>query len=1070
MAPFFPMRSPTGLPRRRLAPRRPSKAERTAAATVSLAFFLWVVYQVTVAEHPRAVLPHSKQRTHRREHVVAQHASSSSSSSASSSAASSVASSASPTSDESVDVDDGADDTATSSSTSTTPPISSVGVGAVSHGGAGSSASPTTTRPTEAEDPEEDELSRWRSSGRVQLSCPRYSGPGWRRETPVHSVSGAREAVSVDGEGSYDARSVISHARARTRLDAFPLASTRLARGASRFSMGETTNLAYLNMLDPERLVWAFRREARLPTGAGVEPYTGWEHPGSELRGHFVGHYLSASAMATAVTGDVKVTERSRRVLEALAACQRAHGDGYLAAFPSEFFDRFEQQLPVWAPYYTLHKLLQGLLDQYIHARRQLALDVLVKLVEYVRRRTEAVVAAKGLEWWRGCLNMEYGGMNDVLYALYRVTSESDHLRLAKLFDKPCFTAPLAAGDDPLAGLHANTHLPLVVGAATRYEVTGEAAFGVAVDRFFSIVNDTRRFATGGTSHGEVWVQPRELGHLMVGPPVGTEHQESCTTYNMVRVAGRLLTWRADARHADFVERALVNGILGTQRGHEPGVMLYTYPLGAGVSKAGQQAWRAKGWGTPFGDFWCCYGTLIESFAKLTEGVFFHSGSANDGGNGQELWLAQPLIPTRLRWEEAGLEATVTLSPEDAAIAAAPLPGGEPLVVTLTLSRITTQGAAQDDDRMKGSNVKVLHIRVPTWAATAEVSINGGQPQPQSAMSEARARGWMSLVKSTWSAGDTVRMTLTAVVRQEKIADRREEFRSLTAIMYGPHVLGGLTAAASSNKPPKYSRRLAPEGVTASVTPVPTWARSQLRTLTHERGGSRCTVARAGDGWDGAVTTVTSPSQDEVAPWRVHRHGRGHGGEGEGDGGDSVGGTDAGGAMTWRMVPEESELGDDRGGEAVVRFESFDRPGVFIGMCPSPGNPVELASGSRFTACLVGGDDPTTRFRLVPETPSTNPLDPAGAKLARIESAGPGENVQLCPSLKEGGDALRLAGVDDEDCDGGIVLEPPVAQYPLLSFWATGGGDDADGKTAPPRYLFVPLNEIVDEAYNVYWE
>ena len=121
-------------------------------------------------------------------------------------------------------------------------------------------------------------------------------------------------------------------------------------------------------MLEPNRLVWAFRREAGLPTtapdGSAVEPYTGWEHPGSELRGHFVGHYLSASAMATAATGDAAVTRDSQTVLLALADCQRAHGDGYLSAFPREFFDRFEGQRPVWAPYYTLHKLLQGLLDQ----------------------------------------------------------------------------------------------------------------------------------------------------------------------------------------------------------------------------------------------------------------------------------------------------------------------------------------------------------------------------------------------------------------------------------------------------------------------------------------------------------------------------------------------------------------------------------------------------------------------------------------------------------------------------------------------------------------------------------
>ncbi|KAM6556211.1 hypothetical protein CsatB_003230 [Cannabis sativa] len=52
-------------------------------------------------------------------------------------------------------------------------------------------------------------------------------------------------------------------------------------------------------------------------------------------------------------------------VVSYLSECQEKLGNGYLFAFPSELFDRFEAIKPVWAPYYTIHKILAGLPDQY---------------------------------------------------------------------------------------------------------------------------------------------------------------------------------------------------------------------------------------------------------------------------------------------------------------------------------------------------------------------------------------------------------------------------------------------------------------------------------------------------------------------------------------------------------------------------------------------------------------------------------------------------------------------------------------------------------------------------------
>jgi len=55
----------------------------------------------------------------------------------------------------------------------------------------------------------------------------------------------------------------------------------------SIYGRAQQTNLEYLLILDVDRLIWSFRKQAGLPTPG--KPYGGWESPDQELRGHFVG-------------------------------------------------------------------------------------------------------------------------------------------------------------------------------------------------------------------------------------------------------------------------------------------------------------------------------------------------------------------------------------------------------------------------------------------------------------------------------------------------------------------------------------------------------------------------------------------------------------------------------------------------------------------------------------------------------------------------------------------------------------------------------------------------------------
>jgi hypothetical protein len=204
----------------------------------------------------------------------------------------------------------------------------------------------------------------------------------------------------------------------------------------------QQTNLEYLLMLDVDGLAWSFRKEAGLD--APGDYYGGWERPDSELRGHFVGHYLSATAYMWASTHNDTLKEKMSALVSALSECQQKSGTGYLSAFPSSFFDRFEAITPVWAPYYTIHKILAGLVDQYKLAGNSQALKMATGMADYFYGRVRNVIRKYSVERHWQSLNEETGGMNDVLYQLYSITGDSKYLLLAHLFDKPCFLGVLA--------------------------------------------------------------------------------------------------------------------------------------------------------------------------------------------------------------------------------------------------------------------------------------------------------------------------------------------------------------------------------------------------------------------------------------------------------------------------------------------------------------------------------------------------------------------------------------------------------------------------------------------------
>ncbi|OVA07876.1 Protein of unknown function DUF1680 [Macleaya cordata] len=551
----------------------------------------------------------------------------------------------------------------------------------------------------------------------------------------------------------------------------------------------QQTNLDYLLMLDVDNLVWSFRKTADLPTPG--TPYGGWEDPNEELRGHFVGHYMSASAQMWASTHNDTLRQKMSAVVSALNACQQKMGTGYLSAFPSEFFDRVEAIKPVWAPYYTIHKILAGLLDQYTWAGNSEALKMAIWMVDYFSNRVKNVISKYSIERHWTSLNEETGGMNDVLYRLYSIMGDLKHLVLAHLFDKPCFLGLLAVQADSLSGFHTNTHIPVVIGAQMRYEVTRDPLYKAIGTFFMDAVNSSHTYATGGTSVGEFWHDPKRLASSLT-----TENEESCTTYNMLKVSRNLFKWTKEMSYADYYERALTNGVLSIQRGTDPGVMVYMLPLGRGNSKARSY----HGWGTKFKSFWCCYGTGIESFSKLGDTIYFEEDSDHP-----ELYIIQ-FISSSLKWKSGGfllnqkVEPVVSWDPH--------------LRVTFTFSEFEGEGQSS-----------TLNLRLPFWTYS-----NGLKATVNDEDLSLPAPGSFLSINRKWGHDDKLTLQLPMSPRTEAIQDDRPEFASVQAILYGPYLLTGLTSGDWEIK----------KGETNSlsdwITPIPHSYNSQLVSVYQASG------------------------------------------------------------------------------------------------------------------------------------------------------------------------------------------------------------------------------------------
>ena len=556
----------------------------------------------------------------------------------------------------------------------------------------------------------------------------------------------------------------------------FDLADVTLGSGPFRDAMLRDKD--YLLRLSPDRLLHTFFLNVGLPSDA--KPYGGWEGPDVELRGHTMGHYLTACSLMYRSDRDPEMKRRVDYLVTQLARCQTAspeagYHEGYLSAYPESFFDRLEGGKEwVWAPYYTLHKIMAGLLDAYRLTGNTQTLKVLEGMAKWVQFRVDRL----SHDQMQAILETEFGGMNEMFANLYAATGNPDHLRMAKAFDHEAIYAPLAKHEDEMNGLHANTQIPKIIGAIREYEFTGRDRYREIADYFWDRIALHRSYVIGGNSDREhLFPTDSFWDHL------SAETAETCNTYNMLRLTRDLFALNPEAQKMDFYERALYNHILASQEPTQ-GMFVYLMSLKSG---------HFKGYSTPENSFWCCVGTGMENHSKYGDTIFAHS---TDG------LYVNLYISAEVNWKDRG----IVLSQE-----------------SNLLENSTTRLTVEVREPIRFG----LHLRHPSWAKGAlKISVNGGPLDLQS------TPGTYLTIDRVWNPGDVVEIEFPTDLHYEMLPGTD----NLVALLYGPIVLAG--QLGSDGMPRPFTEfQLAQARFPDPVAPV--WVNDDGNWLDHVKMVSR---------------------------------------------------------------------------------------------------------------------------------------------------------------------------------------------------------------------------------------
>lgn len=515
----------------------------------------------------------------------------------------------------------------------------------------------------------------------------------------------------------------------------------------SRFKENMDRDSVWMVSIDVNRLLHSFRTTAGVFAGREggymtVEKLGGWESLDCELRGHITGHILSAYSLMYAATGSEVFKLKGDSLVNGLSEVQKVYGTGYLSAFPEELINRNIRGTSVWAPWYTLHKILSGLIDQYLYSGNSQALNLAQGMANWAYAKLHNL--DDGVR--RKMIRNEFGGINESFYNLYALTGNDDYRWLATFFYHNDVIDPLKKRIDDLGTKHTNTFIPKVLAEARNYELTGDIASKNLSEFFWKTMIDKHTFAPGCSSDKEHFFDTNRFSEHISGYT-----GETCCTYNMLKLSKHLFCWNATSDIADYYERALYNHILG-QQDPKTGMVAYFLPLKTGSHKV---------YSTPFNSFWCCVGSGFESHAKYAESIYFH----NDKGVFVNLF-----IPSVLSWKEKNVEITQL-----------------------------TDFPYKDEVHFKIATEEpspfTVYLRHPSWSKNVDVKINGKKIRVRT-----NSNGYIE-IERTWKSGDEIFVKYHMDLHWEYTPDNK----NIAALLYGPVVLAGKLGTEGMKAPAPYS-------------------------------------------------------------------------------------------------------------------------------------------------------------------------------------------------------------------------------------------------------------------------
>ncbi|WP_308993303.1 beta-L-arabinofuranosidase domain-containing protein [Mariniflexile litorale] len=635
-----------------------------------------------------------------------------------------------------------------------------------------------------------------------------------------YTVTGSIAGSNLKPKAIVTIKDTKEHPTPNRKLEVFNLEQVSLNSNLhghnTKFVENRDKFIITLAKTNPDTFLYMFRNAFGQKQPNGAEPLGVWDSQETKLRGHATGHYLTAIAQAYASTsydkslqanfsekmeymvntlyqlsqmsgqpqktdgiyisnptavipGPGKSDFDSDLSLEGIRTDYWNWGKGFISAYPPDQFIMLEngatyggQKTQIWAPYYTLHKILAGLMDIYEISGNEKALEIAKGMGDWVHARLSQLPTETLISMWNRYIAGEFGGMNEAMARLSRITNEHRYLEAAQLFDNIKMfygdanrSHGLAKNVDTFRGLHANQHIPQIMGALETYRDSDAPEYYRISDNFWYKTTNDYMYSIGGVAgarnpaNAECFIeQPATIYEN--GLSAGGQN-ETCATYNMLKLTRNLFLYDQRGELMDYYERGLYNHILASVAEDSP-ANTYHVPLRPG---------SVKHFGNPnMKGFTCCNGTAIESSTKLQNSIYFKSADNN-------ALYVNLYVPSTLKWTEKNItiEQTTAFPNEDH-------------------TKLTIKGQGTFD----------INVRVPHWATKGFfVKINGKKQKIDN------TPGSYLTLSRKWKDGDVIELRMPFEFHLDPVMDQQ----NIASLFYGPVLL-----AAQESEPRKEWRKV----------------------------------------------------------------------------------------------------------------------------------------------------------------------------------------------------------------------------------------------------------------------